>query len=86
MVFWVIIYQISIIRRISPTFDLAAVDPEGVAALGKLFAVLPDFIAPCKIAFKVRAGVCLVGTQPAVPASEVSIPVAPDLLGVGVPV
>ena len=86
MVFRVVQYQILVICREPPTFDLSTLGPECLVADAELSTVHANRIAPPKIRPKARTGDRLIRTQPAVASFEVSVPVALDLLEVRVPV
>ena len=82
----IIWYEIPIIRRSSPALDLSAIDFECLPTGAELSTVHANRIAPPKVLSKARAGSSLIGTQPAVASSDVSVPMALDLLEFCIPV
>jgi hypothetical protein len=79
-------HQVLLIRRSSPTFDLATAGAEGIATHTRPTAVHVDCVAAPKIPSLARAGTRLIRTQPSVAISDVSVSMALDLLGFQVPV
>jgi hypothetical protein len=84
--FRIVRHQVLLIGRSPPIFDLAVVGPEDLAADMKPAAVHVDCIAAPKIPSLAWAGARLIWTQPPIAISDVSVPVAFDLLQFRVPV